>query len=158
MMFERAKRFTVTKGHGRSSVSRLNAFDKAMIDASIGELNIIEVSSVLPEGIVKTDEIDCERGDFIPAVMSKAIGTDGELVAGLAWGFREDDKGGYVMEGSNKGEDIDIKIFEVELKRKLSRMGEARDCELIDIGVVSEKMSVEEDEFGCVLSGLVYQS
>lgn len=155
-MLKKAKRFTIKSGTGRSSISTLNAVDRAMIDASIGELNLIEVSSVLPENIERDEELGSEVGEFSPAVISKATGVDTQLAAGVAWGFREDDRGGYVMEMSRESTEIDLDPFEEELKDRLVGMGEARDVKLHKIGSVSEKMVVGEDEFGCVMTVLVF--
>ena len=44
------KKFFVTSGCAVSKVSDLNAFDQALKEAKIGELNLVSVSSVLPVG------------------------------------------------------------------------------------------------------------
>ena len=44
------KKFFISSGCAVSKVSDLNAFDKALLEAGIGELNIVSVSSVLPVG------------------------------------------------------------------------------------------------------------
>ena len=44
------KKFFVSSGCAVSKVSDLNAFDKALLEAGIGELNIVSVSSILPIG------------------------------------------------------------------------------------------------------------
>jgi len=155
-MFKKPKRFTVVTGKGRSSISSLNAVDKAMIDASIGELNLIKVSSVLPEGIEKKDEIHAEVGELVPAVLSESTGEDEEIAAGVAWGFRKDKKGGYVMEMSSSSESIDLGEFENELENRLNDMGDSRDVDLVEVGSRCEKMVVGEDESGCVIAGLVF--
>ncbi|MFP4000769.1 MAG: pyruvoyl-dependent arginine decarboxylase [Thermoplasmata archaeon] len=156
MILNKAEKYTVKSGTGRSSISSLNAFDRAMVDASIGEFNLIEVSSVLPVGIEKVDEISNEVGDFVPSVLAKATGRDSELAAGIAWGFRDDDKGGYVMEHSIVSERIDMDVFEQELRERLFDMGKARGIELCDVDSVCEKILVGKDEFGCALTGLVF--
>jgi len=156
MMFEKATRFTVKTGKATSSMSTLNAVDRAMYEASIGELNLIEVSSILPKDIEKVDEISAERGDFKPAVLSKATGSGVRLAAGLAWGFREDAKGGYVIEHIAEEERLDIGDFKEELRSRLKEMGESRGIELKDIDMVYDELDVDEDEFGCVIAGLVY--
>ncbi len=149
-------RFAVRTATGRSSTSILNAFDRAMLDASVGEFNLIKVSSILPTGIYRTEEISGYRGEFVPAVISKAAGSDTQLTAGLAWGFREDGRGGYVMEHSVDGEKIKNEDFEHDLEEKLIKMAEYREVELEDINLEYSGMAVGKDEYGCVISVLVY--
>ncbi|MEF8832436.1 MAG: pyruvoyl-dependent arginine decarboxylase [Candidatus Thermoplasmatota archaeon] len=156
MMFEKATRFTVKTGKATSSQSTLNAVDKAMRKASMGDLNLIEVSSILPKGIKKVNNKSTRRGDFRPAVLSKATGSGKKLAAGLAWGFRDDDSGGYVIEHFAEKEELDINAFKEELRDRLREMGEVRGTELKEIDLVYEELDVDEGEFGCVISGLVY--
>ena len=156
MMFEKATRFTVKTGKATSSVSTLNAVDKAMHNASIGDLNLVKVSSILPKNIEKVEDISAKKGDFRPVVLSKATGSGNRLVAGLAWCFGEDGQGGYVMEHFSEREDIDIDVFKRELQEKLREMGKVRGVKLKKIEFVYDELEVSEEEFGCVLAGLVY--
>ncbi|MBS3781250.1 MAG: hypothetical protein KGY66_06820 [Candidatus Thermoplasmatota archaeon] len=156
IMFEKATRFTVKTGKATSSLSVINAVDKAMLEASMGDLNLIEVSSILPKGIKKVEDVSADMGDFRPAVLSKAAGSCHKLAAGLAWGFREDDLGGYVVEHIVEKEEIDIDGFKQELRDRLNEMAEARGTELKDVNMVHDELNVGEEEFGCVIAGLVY--
>lgn len=155
-MFEKTTKFTVKKGKATSSLSILNAVDKAMLDASIGDLNLIEVSSILPKGVEKVERIQEKRGDFRPTVLSKSTGSGKKLIAGLAWGFREDDLGGYVIEHCAEGDEISLDRFKEELKERLIKMGKARGTDLKDIEMIYEDLDVREEEFGCAIAGLVY--
>ena len=154
-MIGEADRFTVKKGVGVSKSSALNAVDKAMIDAEVGEYNLINVSSVLPKNIERVDEIDGDRGDFKPCVMSQMVGADKEVVAGIAYGFRDDGKGGYVVEHTACGENIDMKVFEKEMKDKLNNMGVDRGIRIEDIETTITKIKAV-DGYGCALVVLVY--
>ncbi len=154
-MFEEATRFAVDTGKGYSTTSALNAVDKAMIDASVGHLNVLEVSSILPEGIEKVEEYSEETGSFRPAVVSRATGSDEDVAAGLAWGFNRHGSG-YVMERSKEGEDIDMDKFRTGLEERLLAMADARENELKKVEMATEKITVSEDEFGSVIAVLVY--
>ncbi|MEF8874077.1 MAG: pyruvoyl-dependent arginine decarboxylase [Candidatus Thermoplasmatota archaeon] len=154
-MFE-PTRFAVKTANARSTTSILNAVDKAMLNASVGELNLIKVSSILPKGISRVDELSGNKGEFIPAVISRAAGSSQELMAGLAWGFREGGGGGYVVEHSVKGREIQKEDFQHTLEKKLREMAEARDSILDDVKLEYSGMEVSEDEYGCVMSVLVY--
>jgi len=157
-MFEDVKRFAVRTGIGRSRVSAINAVDDAMVDASVGELNFIKVTSILPEGIERTDEISKKRGCFRPAVLSTATVSepDREIAAGIAWGTREDGKGGYVIEHSTEAEKIDVKDYRKKLEKKLNAMADRREVRLKKKEFAFEKMKLKENTFGCVLAALVY--
>ncbi|MBS3817448.1 MAG: hypothetical protein KGY76_07810 [Candidatus Thermoplasmatota archaeon] len=155
-MFKDAKKFRVATGKAISDTSFLNAVDRAMIDASVGEINLIQVSSVLPPGIERVNNLHRQRGAFRPAVMSKAVGSGKELAAGLAWGFREDGNGGYVIEHSLEKENIDIDSFEEKLEGKLEGMAEARRTSLKDKKLTYERLHVDESKYGCTLAVLVY--
>ncbi len=155
-MFDNVERFAVKTGIGRSKISTINAVDDAMMNASVGELNLIKVTSVLPQDIERTEQIPEKRGWFRPAVISKAIGSDQELAAGLGWGLREDRKGGYVIEHSSKADEIDMDRYKEELERKLDGMAEARDLRLKNKEFAFESMKVDEDVYGCVIAVLVY--
>ncbi len=72
--------------------TKLNAFDNALLDAGIGDINLIKVSSILPAGaeIVNLPEFSAGKmvntvlsyvssdheGDLISAVIAVAVGDD----------------------------------------------------------------------------------
>ncbi len=149
-------RFAVKTGTATSETSFLNAVDKAMIEASVGEYNLIEVSSVLPAGTKRVDDFSEHRGAFLPAVISKNTGSGKELSAGLAWGFRKDGKGGYVMEDAKEKESIDDKALKENLEEMLIEMGETRGVKLEKIDIKYDKVKVEADKYGCAIAALVY--
>ncbi len=152
----RPSRFAVKTGTGSSETSFLNAVDKAMIEASVGEYNLIEVSSVLPVGIKRVDDFSEHRGAFLPAVISKKMGSGKELSAGLAWGFRKDGKGGYVMEMVKEGSQIQEEEFQKEISKRVREMGEIRDVSLVEVETAYDDIKVESDEYGCAIAVLVY--
>ncbi len=87
-----------------SKVSDLNAFDQALRNAKIGELNLVSVSSVLPIGAKKVVARDLPMGCITHCVLAQMRGGEGEMIsAGIAYAFRKDGKGGYVAEGHMHG-------------------------------------------------------
>ena len=155
-MIETPTRFVVRSGVGVSKTSIINAVDKAMIDAGVGEVNLIKVSSVLPEGIKKVDDIPDEIGAFRPCVISKATGKNTRLAAGISYGFREDNKGGYVMEHNVESINLELDKFMDEMREKLEQMGEDRGVSLDDIKFEYSNIEVGKDEYGCAIAVLVY--
>lgn len=156
-MYGKPSRFTVKTGKAKSSVSILNAVDKAMIDASIGDFNIIEVSSVLPEDIERVDHIESNKGEFKPAVMSKVTGSGKEMIAGLGWGIASTG-GGYIIEHYKSGDNLKTEQFNKEIKEKLQEMADCRDIKFKKSNFVYEDIEVNEDDYGCVMAVLVFQS
>ncbi len=155
-MFQDPTKFAVCSGVGVSKTSIINAVDKAMLDAGIGDVNMIKISSVLPKGIEEIDEIPDKIGAFRPCVISKATGKNTRLAAGISYGFREDDKGGYVMEHNEVSVNLELDRFIQEMQEKLEQMGEDRDISLKNIEYEYSNVEVGKDEFGCAIAVLVY--
>ncbi|MFX1564057.1 MAG: pyruvoyl-dependent arginine decarboxylase, partial [Promethearchaeota archaeon] len=80
-------RFKPTKawlsgGTGLSATSKLNAFDKALVDAGVGHLNLIKYSSILPKGIVFEDFLEnLEAGQATGVIMATANGSEKSTIA-----------------------------------------------------------------------------
>ncbi len=155
-MLENPTKFVVRSGAGVSKASRINAVDKAMIDAGVGDVNMIKISSVLPKDIEEVDEIPEKIGAFRPCVISKTIGKNTRLAAGISYGFREDDKGGYVMEHNVNSINLELEKFIEEMKEKLEQMGEDRGISLKDVEYEYSNIEVGKDEYGCAIAVLVY--
>lgn len=147
-------RFFVTSGKAVSPVSDLNAFDKALMNAGIGDLNIVPVSSVLPEGIRQISRRSLPRGAITHCVLAQQRGNEGELVsAGIAFAFREDGAGGYVVEGHLHGTQKRLKEV---LRWKLEGMAELRSIELKRMNFRTEELSIPMDHYGVVLAACVF--
>src|SRR2546425_11903788 len=97
-------KFFVTSGKAVSKVSDLNAFDEALQNAGLAEQNIVSVSSVLPVGIRPVRQRDLPMGAITHCVLAQQRGGEGETIsAGIAYGFRDGDFGGYVAGGPKHG-------------------------------------------------------
>lgn len=87
-------------GAGRTE---LGAFDAALSDANVHNYNLVELSSIVPEGatIERVGALEPDRwttGDLLAVVLaSKTSSTEGErIAAGLGWELAEE--GGVFME------------------------------------------------------------
>lgn len=152
-LVETPGRYFVCSGAATSPVSHLNAFDQALIEAGIGEQNIVPVSSVLPEGIEEVEPVEIQRGAITHCVLAQQRGTEGETIsAGIGWGFREDGAGGYVAEGhGNMGEDSLAEILEW----KMNEIAGHRDVELKTTRYQVEAIEVPMDHYGACVAALV---
>jgi len=85
----------------------LNAFDAALLQAGIGNTNIVKMSSIVPPHCKPISPITLPPGALVPAAYA-SITSDipGEIIsAGIAVALPEDDnQNGLIMEYSAKGE------------------------------------------------------
>ena len=83
--------------------TRLNAFDNALLEAGVGDTNLMRMSSILPPAAVQTEvsELVLPKGGLIPLAYASIDGTTpGRLIsAAIAVGIPEDDREpGVIME------------------------------------------------------------
>ncbi len=147
-------RFFVTSGKGINKTSELNAFDLALLQAGIGEQNLVSVSSVLPTGIRQVDREPITRGAITHTVLSRHAGGEGEVIsAGIAYGFRSDGQGGYVAEGHLHGTQKSLKEF---LKWRMEEIAHFRGVELRRIHYRTEELSIPMDHYGVCIAACVF--
>lgn len=147
----RYTRYFIVSGRGESDTSRLNGFDRALMDAGIAQCNLVHVSSILPENAVEIEPIDFPAGTITHCVLAREDGVKGETVsAGIGWAVLDDY--GIVAEDSGN---YDEETLERKLLDKLADMADARGMEARDMKtrVVSQ---TNEREYGTVLAALIY--
>jgi arginine decarboxylase len=148
------KKFFVSSGCAVSKVSDLNAFDQALRNAKIGELNLVSVSSVLPVGAMKVAARELPMGCITHCVLAQMRGGEGEMIsAGIAYAHRKDGKGGYVAEGHMHGTK---KALKEVLEWKMNEMANLREVELMRISYAIEELSIPMDHYGTCLGALVF--
>ena len=59
------KRFFLTSGSGEAS-TELNAFDAALLDAKIGDTNLVKLSSILPPWAEEIEPYELPKGSLVP--------------------------------------------------------------------------------------------
>ncbi|MDD3803853.1 MAG: arginine decarboxylase, pyruvoyl-dependent [bacterium] len=91
--------------------SKLNSFDCALLNAKIGNMNLIKISSIIPPHCAPVKFIKLPLGSFIPVAYA-AITSDmtGEYIAAGVAAAHPDDpsKAGVIMEYSSNGRKKDI--------------------------------------------------
>ena len=60
-----ATRFFLTAGRGDAS-TELNAFDAALLDAKVGDTNLVKMSSILPPSCRQIEPYELTKGSFVP--------------------------------------------------------------------------------------------
>jgi arginine decarboxylase len=147
-------RFFVTSGKGINKVSDLNAFDLALLQAGIGEQNLVSVSSVLPIGIRQIERLPIARGAITHTVLARMGGGEGEVIsAGIAYGFRTDSQGGYVAEGHLHGTQKSLKEF---LRWRMEEIAHFRGVELRRIYFRTEELVIPMDHYGVCIAACVF--
>mgnify|MGYP002515463308 CR=1 FL=1 len=147
-------KFYTVRGSAISTTSDLNAFDKALIKAGIGEQNLVSVSSVIPEGAVRIPYKQLTMGAVTHCVLAQMRGCEGETIAaGIAYAFRKDGKGGYVAEGHIHGSADSLRDI---LNHKMREMAEIRGVEFGEIKFEAEELQIPKGNYGCCVSSLVF--
>ena len=159
--------YFVVSGTGLSEVSPLNAFDKALKEAGIHDLNLVEVSSILPEGVEELRLTSGEElaslfkpGEIAHVVMARKLSGGGEnIAAGLMWGEGVESHG-YVVEqtlSTPQSEDLE------RLRRRLLERLRACFQEGLEIRGIRVKewrhrivtASIPKGAYGCALAALI---
>ena len=152
------KKFFLVSGSGLSKISRLNAFDRALVDARIDQCNLVPVSSILPRDAMPVDYTYINPGTITFCVLSridnesvKSIGT------GIGWamceGIKIKERFGIVAEDSGHKTD---KELDDDIKKKLWEMAEARNMKIIEHKIITKCLNVPKNQFGSVIAALIF--
>lgn len=145
-------RFFATSGKAVSKISDLNAFDRALWNAGMAEYNLVRVSSILPANLRKIQKLDLPRGTILHCVLAQMNGNEGESIsAGIAYGFREDGKGGYMVEGNGH---LGKVAMRKKLASKIHEMASVRKVEMGPITYLIEDTLVPMGHYGACVAAL----
>jgi arginine decarboxylase len=130
----------------------LNAFDHALLDAGVGNCNLLKVSSILPPGAAFVPEVTIPPGSLVPiAYGSTSLDKPGELIsAAIAVGICDEDTYGVIMEycgNTSKGEAEKI------IRRMVEEAFEKRGLPLTQLFVRTAEHRVVK--IGCAFAGVV---
>ncbi|KPV63043.1 MAG: Pyruvoyl-dependent arginine decarboxylase [Candidatus Bathyarchaeota archaeon BA1] len=149
------REFFVTSGKALSPVSELNAFDLALKNAKIAQCNLVSVSSILPKGCKEIKYYNIPAGSITYAVIARMNGNEGTMIgAGIAWTWEKNKKYGLVAEAHGY---MDRRALKETLIWKIREMAKIRGIEIDDINYRIEVQRVPMDNYGCVISALVYR-
>jgi len=148
------KEFFVTSGKAVSPVSELNAFDLALKKAGIAQCNLVSVSSILPKDCFEIKKHNISAGSITYSVLARMDGDEGTNVgAGIAWAWAKSKKYGLVAEAHGY---MDKKALQETLEWKIREMAKIRGIQIGNIQMRLEVLRVPMDNYGCVISALVY--
>ncbi len=122
--------------------ARLTAFDKALLDAGIGNLNLIKVSSILPPECEYEDDFPVPPGALTPtaygSLMSDQPGL--EIAAAIGIGFSHDDYG-VIMEfaGHCSREEAERRVSDMVREAFVARDKALKDLKVKAVSRVVDK-------------------
>ena len=148
-------RYVVLASGKAEGFTELTAFDKALLDAGIGNLNLVKVTSVLPPKakVLKLGDcdIDLPLGSVIPTVYTRMIDATKGITISSALGVgipKDDSLSGMIFESSISGpKDRAIKLVE----QMVIESFKARQVELKEIVVVASEIEAQ-DHIACTMA------
>jgi arginine decarboxylase len=131
----------------------LNAFDGALLQAGIGNTNIVKMSSIVPPHCQLISPIPLPQGALVPAAYgTSSSDVPGEMIgAGVAIALPEDEnRNGLIMEYSGKGDRSKIE----EIVRNMALEGmKLRGWKIKELKSIAAEYRVKR--IGAVLAAVV---
>lgn len=150
-MWERPYALSVVAGSGEGR-TELTAFDRALMDAGIANLNFLKVTSILPQDVRVIPVPSFLPGMLTPAVYARITShTPGErIAAAVGLGFSRNSYG-VIMEYEHTGT---AENAEAIVRRMVEEALEIRGLPPEKIVVASREHVVERT--GCVIAAVVF--
>ncbi len=144
----------IVSGKGESDTSKINAWDKALLDAGIANHNFIKYSSILPIHIKFRDfRKELIPGQEVNIILAIAYGTKHEII-GSGVSFGKIDKCWLVAELGGYYENNELKM---KLQRILKEMANDRKAKIRKAGMKTNSLKIKKN-YGCVFVGMIFNS
>ena len=142
---------SITSGRAEGP-TKLNAFDNALLDAEIGDVNLIKVSSILPSGTEVVPIPKFPAGDMVNCVLAyNSSDVIGDYITAVIAVATSDDFGCVV---ENIGVNRDVDDVKNEAEFMVRYMMEIRGLEIKEIIIADESHIVKKH--GAVVAAVVY--
>ena len=120
LLLESASHYFLCVGSG-DGISPLNAFDRALLDAGVGDVNLVRLSSILPPGCEQIEPFSLPGGALVPTAYARAQSSQpGErIAAAVAIAIAKDPQmPGVIMEhhGVGTSEEVCARVREMALE------------------------------------------
>jgi arginine decarboxylase len=152
LTFGASNGFTLCAGIGKASRA-LNAFDAALIQARIGQYNLIRVSSILPPFSQPVESVSLPGGSLLPiAYCYEIVEEPGiRIVATVAVAIPQNPSNhGVIMEYHGKGTRTDAEAIVQSMAEEAMSM---RGIPVRQISLISEEI-VSDRQATCVFAGV----
>ncbi|MBZ2165339.1 pyruvoyl-dependent arginine decarboxylase [Methanobacterium spitsbergense] len=142
---------SITSGRAEGP-TKLNAFDNALLDANIGNVNLIKVSSILPSGTEVVPIPKFPAGDMVNCVLAyTSSDVEGDLITAVVAAATSDDFGCVV---ENTGVNRDLEDVKSEAKSMVQYMMDIRGLKIKEMLMADETHIVKKQ--GAVVAAVVY--
>ena len=135
MIYKIPKTYFLVSGSSEGHTP-LNAFDGALLNAGIGNTNLVKISSIIPPHSKEIQPITFPQGAIVPTAYA-SISSDipGEIIsAAVAVALpRDDDQPGLIMEYSARGHREEIELIAENMAREGMSMREQEPKEIKSI-------------------------
>ena len=152
MVFKTPTQYFLVSGNS-DGTTPLNAFDGALLQAGIGNTNIVRMSSIVPPHCERISPIALPPGALVPAAYASLTSdVPGEIIsAGVALALPHDEeRNGLIMEYSSKGDRATIE----ETVRNMAVEGmRLRGWEIKELKSIAVEYKVKK--IGAVLAAIV---
>ncbi len=152
MFAKKPTQFFVCSG-ASEGYTELNAFDAALLNAGVGNTNLIKMSSILPPGFMQTGPQPLVPGSFVPiAYASIGSTTPTETISAAVAGAIPVDPTlpGVIMEYSARGQAEDVERIVRSMAEEAMKL---RGFEIKEIVSISAQHRVEH--VGVAFAGVV---
>jgi arginine decarboxylase len=145
-------KFFLAAGHSEG-MTKLNAFDNALVDTGVGNTNLMKMSSILPPNSTQIKPFKLPLGALIPIAYGSKVSTqtDEIISAAVAVAIPKDPRlNGLIMEHSGAGHKEDIE----SIVRQMAEQGfKTRGYKLKEIRSISAQHRVSNvgAAFACVV-------
>ena len=143
MIYEIPKTYFLVSG-ASEGYTPLNAFDGALLNAGVGNTNLVKISSIIPPRCKEIQPIRVPQGTVIPTAYAY-ISSDipGEIIsAAVAVALpKEDNQSGLIMEYSARGRREEIELIAKNMAREGMKM---RQRETREIKSISAEYKVKK--------------
>ena len=141
----------ITSGRAEGPTKH-NAFDNALLDAEIGDVNLIKVSSILPSGTELVPVPKFPAGNMVNCVLAyTSSDVEGDLISAVVAVATSDDFGCVV---ENTGINRDPEDIKKEAESMVRYMMDVRGLDIKEIIIADESHIVKKQ--GAVVAAVVY--
>ncbi len=144
-------KIAITSGKSEGP-SKLNAFDNALLDAGIGDVNLIKVSSIIPANSQFVELPFLIPGSMTNCVLAHATSDKkGDLITAVIAVATSDDFGCVVEHSAVNKDPEEVKAYALFMVKEMMKI---RNMEIKEI-IIEEKSHVVENQ-ASVVAAIVY--
>jgi arginine decarboxylase len=148
-MLPTPKKFFLTSGSAEGN-TELTAFDGALLNAGIGNINLLKVSSILPPNVQYTPGLELPFGALVPTAFGMIISEKpGQIISAAVAVGTSENSFGIIMERTDTCSKDEVESKIEAMVRESFKM---RKMELKDIKISAVEHKVEK--IGCCVAAV----